>query len=53
MANSYTQIHIHAVFAVQNRMSIISDKWEERFYQYITGIIPNYALAEFIAKSNG
>jgi putative transposase len=41
MANTYTQIHIHAVFAVQNRMSLISEKWEERLYQYITGIIKN------------
>ena len=41
MANTYTQIHIHAVFAVQNRLSLISKKWEERLYQYITGIVQN------------
>jgi len=41
MANTYTQIHIHAVFAVQNRLSMISEKWEERLYQYITGIVQN------------
>jgi len=39
MANTFTQIHIHAVFAVQNRSSLISKTWEERLYQYITGII--------------
>ena len=39
MSNTYTQIHIHAVFAVQNRISLISKLWEERLYQYITGII--------------
>ncbi|NEW84403.1 MAG: IS200/IS605 family transposase [Mariniphaga sp.] len=39
MSNTYTQIHIHAVFAVQNRMSLITKLWEERLYQYITGII--------------
>jgi len=39
MSNTYTQIHIHAVFAVQNRISLISKPWEERLYQYITGIL--------------
>lgn len=39
MSNTYTQIHIHTVFAVQNRISLISKLWEERLYQYITGII--------------
>jgi putative transposase len=42
MANTYTQIHIHAVFAVQNRISLISKIWEERLYKYITGIIQNH-----------
>jgi len=41
MANTYTQIHIHAVFSVQNRSALISDKWKERLYQYITGIVLN------------
>jgi REP element-mobilizing transposase RayT len=41
MANTFTQIHIHAIFAVQNRISIISKTWEDRLYQYITGIIQN------------
>lgn len=42
MANTYTQIHIHAIFAVQNRISLISNSWEQRLYQYITGIIQNH-----------
>ena len=41
MANTYTQIHIHAVFAVQNRLSLIQSQWKEELYQYITGIIDN------------
>jgi putative transposase len=39
MANTYTQIHLHIVFAVQNRLSLIQDSWAERLYQYITGIV--------------
>jgi putative transposase len=42
MPNTYTQIHIHAIFAVQNRISLISKPWEQRLYQYITGIIQNH-----------
>lgn len=42
MPNTYTQINIHAVFAVQNRLSLISKSWEERLYKYITGIIQNH-----------
>ena len=41
MANTYTQIHIHAVFAVQNRDCIIRDTWKDELYKYITGIIKN------------
>jgi REP element-mobilizing transposase RayT len=41
MANTYTQIHIHAVFAVQNRLSLIQKQWQDELYQYITGIIAN------------
>lgn len=39
MSNTYSQIYIHIVFAVKGRESLIDTKWEERLYQYITGII--------------
>ncbi len=39
MANTYTQIHIHAVFSVQNRLSLIDKSWQERLYLYIISII--------------
>jgi len=42
MANTYTQIHIHAVFAVQNRLSLIKKEWQDRLYQYIIAIIQNH-----------
>jgi REP element-mobilizing transposase RayT len=41
MANTYTQIHIHFVFAVKFRHGIIQSKWKEDLYKYITGIIQN------------
>jgi len=42
MANTYTQIHIHGIFAVQNRDSLIKEAWREELYKYITGIIQNH-----------
>ena len=39
MANTYTQIHIHAVFAVQNRISLIQIEGQDELYKYITEII--------------
>ena len=41
MANTYTQIHIQAIFAVQNRISLIRSEWQEELYKYISGIITN------------
>ena len=41
MANTYTQIHIQAVFSVQNRICIIQNSWKDELYKYITGIIQN------------
>ncbi len=42
MANTFTQIHIHTVFAVQNRMSQINKSWQERLYKYIISIIQKH-----------
>jgi len=39
MANTYTQIHIHTIFAVQNRDCLIEPHWKPELYKYITGIV--------------
>ncbi|WP_066632115.1 IS200/IS605 family transposase [Labilibacter marinus] len=39
MANTYTQIYIQVVFAIQNRDASIQESWEAELYKYITGII--------------
>ena len=39
MANTYTQIHIQIIFAVQNRFSLIKKDWQEELYRYISGIV--------------
>ncbi|MCL2155793.1 MAG: IS200/IS605 family transposase [Leptospirales bacterium] len=42
MANTFTQIHIHVIFAVQNRMSLIHKSWQDRLYKYIISIIQKH-----------
>jgi REP element-mobilizing transposase RayT len=39
MANTFTQIYIHIVFAVQNRISLIHIEWKDELYKYISGIV--------------
>ena len=39
MPNTYTQIHIHLIFAVKFRKAQIHKIWKERLHQYLTGII--------------
>lgn len=39
MANTYTQIHIHIVFTVQGRRSLIPSQHKEELFKYITGIV--------------
>lgn len=41
MANTYSQIYIQVVFAVQNRHSLIQPNWENELFKYITGIVQN------------
>ncbi|MFA6541533.1 MAG: IS200/IS605 family transposase [Bacteroidota bacterium] len=41
MANTYTQIYIQTVFAVENRACLIQNDWKDELYQYITGIVKN------------
>ncbi|MBX9888558.1 MAG: IS200/IS605 family transposase [Flavobacteriaceae bacterium] len=41
MANTYSQIYIHVVFAVKGRQNLISKNWKDELYKYITGIVTN------------
>lgn len=41
MANTYTQLYVHAVFAVQGRQSMILQNQKEELHKYITGIVRN------------
>lgn len=41
MANTYTQIYIQVVFAVQERACVIKKEWREELFKYIAGITKN------------
>src|SRR5689334_8011717 len=41
MANTYTQLYIHLVFAVKSRDSLIRPEHKEELHKYITGIVKN------------
>lgn len=42
MANTYTQLYIHLVFAVKNRNALIKKAWKNDLEKYMTGIIQNH-----------
>jgi putative transposase len=39
MANTYTQIYVHVVFAVEGRQNLINPEHNEELQKYITGIV--------------
>ncbi len=41
MANSYTQLYVQVVFAVEGRQNLIPEQFRERIEKYICGIISN------------
>jgi len=41
MSNTYSQIYVQVVFAVQFRKALIKEPWKESLYAYIIGIVNN------------
>ncbi len=39
MANTYSQIYVHIVFAVKYRQNLIQKAWQDQLHQYICGIV--------------
>jgi len=39
MANTYTQLNVHVVFAVKGRENVLSEKFSMRLFEYISGIL--------------
>lgn len=51
MANTYTQINIHAVFATKGRENFILKNFRDQLFQYISGILRN--INQFPLAVNG
>ena len=41
MANTYTQIYMHIVFAVNSRKALINNEWKQELYKYMAGACKN------------
>jgi putative transposase len=39
MADVFSQIYLHLIFAVKNRQALIRPEWEEELYKYTTKIV--------------
>jgi putative transposase len=39
MPNTYTQVHLHVVFAVKYRRALIYAEWKDRLHHYMIGIL--------------
>lgn len=48
MANTYSQLYVHLIFAVKGRANLISSEWKEGLFKYINGIITNQNQKLFI-----
>jgi len=51
MANTYTQINIHAVFVVKGRLNVLNDDIRSEVFKYLHGILKN--LGQFPLAVNG
>ncbi|HWO02284.1 MAG TPA: IS200/IS605 family transposase [Blastocatellia bacterium] len=41
MANTYTQIYLHTIFAVEGRQSLISKEHKAEIFKYMIGVVEN------------
>jgi REP element-mobilizing transposase RayT len=53
MANTYTQLYIQIVFAVQGRQSLILKQHKDELYKYITGIVQGEERGHKLLAING
>lgn len=52
MANTYSQLYYHIVWAVRNRRSVITKDIKELLHKYITGIVTNHGQKVMIVNSH-
>lgn len=52
MANTYSQLYYHFVWAVRNRQSLITENFKDDLHKYITGIVMNQGQKMMIINSH-
>jgi putative transposase len=53
MANTYSQLYVHYVFAVQNRLCLIKNFWQDKLYKYMSGIIDQQGHKLYVINGMG
>ena len=53
MANTYTQLYVQIIFAVQGRQSLVPKQHKDELYKYITGIVQNEDRGHKLLVING
>ena len=48
MANTYTQIYMHIIFAVRGRESLIHPEWQDDLYRYMAGALKKHEHTPYI-----
>lgn len=43
MANTYSQLYIHAVFVTKGRENLLQKPWRDEVFKYMARIIPKVA----------
>ena len=51
MANTYTQIYMHVIFAVKGRESVICPEWQDELYRYMAGALKNHGHTPYTINS--
>ena len=50
MANTYSQIYIQIVFAVQGRQNLLAKEWRQEVFKYMAGIIKHKGQKSIIVN---
>ncbi len=50
MADTYSKLYFHIIFAVRGREFLISKKWNDELYKYISGVVSNHEQMLLLAN---
>ncbi len=53
MNNTYSQIYVHVVFAVEDRDNLLDESWRYEIFKYMAGIVKNKGQKTIIINGMG